>query len=81
MKTNLSQTGTTEGGDKQVLRDAEDTIKNLPTFILKVRALIAKAEAEGVNAGSPTQFSADQESILAPDFAGDAIKRITGRGY
>ena len=81
MKTNLSQTGTTEGGDKQVLRDAEDTIKNLPTFILKVRALIAKAEAEGVNAGPQAQFSADQESIISPDFAGDAIKRITGRGY
>lgn len=79
-KTNLSQTGTTEGGDKQVLRDAEDTIKNLPTFILKVRALIAKAESEGVKAGSPTQFSADQESILAPDFAEDAIGRISGRG-
>ena len=80
MKTNLSKTGTTEGGDKQILRDAEDTIKNLPTFILKVRALIAKAESEGVKAGSPTQFSADQESILAPNFAEDAISRITGRG-
>jgi hypothetical protein len=80
MKTNLSKTGTTEGGDKQVLRDAEDTIKNLPTFILKVRALISKAESEGVKAGSPTQFSADQESILAPDFAGEAIGRISGRG-
>ena len=80
MKTNLSKTGTTEGGDKQILRDAEDTIKNLPTFILKVRALIAKAESEGVKAGSPTQFSADQESILAPNFAEDAISRITNRG-
>tara|TARA_B100000212_G_scaffold341411_1_gene324517 strand:+ start:174 stop:1544 length:1371 start_codon:yes stop_codon:yes gene_type:complete len=77
-KTNLSKTGTTEGGDKKVLRDAEDTIENLPTFILKVRALIAKAESEGVKAGPEARFSADQNTILNENFGPQIIQRISG---